>query len=434
MSSKLFSLEELTAPAVVITVQVAEPSAPEVVVDPQASEAVTPEPEAEDLPVEFGVDEEYARIDDYQDRVDEAVDVAGSLGRIRESLSRLTPEEAIPGPAMEALNIAVSGLLGSIGMSEKQQVVAMESFVVAPNATAAMESIAETAKKIWEKIKAFLAKILAAAKAMYERLTGAAGKLVNTGKHMQQRAKDIAAGKKSFTLSTIKLADLGLQDATSTKELYDGFCAAIDDVDKSFFPKAFVIIDFKDILPNDINDPEQVKQATQKLASANEAAFNVIGHGAKKSTDRDGNRQAKVKITGDIYIDVTLKTGAPSRMSFVNVSEATHAGGNRTFSQFNEIQIHELGAKFERLGEHLQRAVSNANELELKYIMANSEGMKKFTGDGGSEEAQNVYNFLVSARFAAILSADVLRAIARCGWSVMDVIRPALVSGAPAKD
>ena len=140
MAKKLFALEELN----------------EEVIAPESTDEVS-ETEAQSELESAG-----AEVDDVQDQVDHAVEVADTLDSIGGSLSEMKPEETIPEPALEALHLAVDGLLSSIGMQSKQRGVALESFKKSTTALESMESIKEVAKKIWAKIVAFFKSVVKA--------------------------------------------------------------------------------------------------------------------------------------------------------------------------------------------------------------------------------------------------------------------------------
>ena len=125
---------------------------------------IAPEREDETTESESQVELESANaeVDDVNDQVDHAVEVAGTLDNIGASLSELKPEETIPEPAMEALHFAISGLLGSIGMASKQRGVALEGFKKSTTALESLESIKEVAKTIWAKIVAFFKSVIKA--------------------------------------------------------------------------------------------------------------------------------------------------------------------------------------------------------------------------------------------------------------------------------
>jgi len=190
MSKKIFALEELNEEEAIVV-------------------APDNEEEARESESQVELESANAEVDDVNDQVDHAVEVASTLDNIGASLSVLKPEETIPEPAMEALHLAISGLLGSIGMASKQRGVALEGFKKSTTALESLESIKEVAKAIWAKIVAFFKSVVKAISEFINKmrlsndaLRKRAEKLVSAAR--THRSDSVEAGAKIKSASLAK--------------------------------------------------------------------------------------------------------------------------------------------------------------------------------------------------------------------------------------
>ena len=194
MSKKLFALEEL-----------------------QEEEPIVVAPEESDEEISGQLAQSATEIDDLSDQINHAEEVEETISGIGENLSKLKPEETIPAPAMEAINIAIDGLLGSIGMQSKSRKVALEGFSKATTAMESMETIKALAVRIWEAIKKAFFSMVEYVKKFFAWIKKSIAGVVAKANAVE---KQIAEVKKEHSSSDISAAENKVKAAT--EEIFKG--------------------------------------------------------------------------------------------------------------------------------------------------------------------------------------------------------------------
>ena len=360
MSKKLFALEELNEEVI----------APESVDEVEMTESETE------------LESAAAEVNDLQNQVEHATEVAGTLDNIGASLSNLKPEETIPEPVMESLNIAISGLLGSIGMSAKQRSTAMESFSKATTAQMAMESIADTAKKIWEKIKAFFIKIKEASIALYEKLTNVAAKMKSYGKSLQDKAKTFKSNRtaKRLKMNAEHLANLGCDDNDNTDTIYKKMLDVFTSIEKSVNGISSLKVNAADIPKPDFSDANSVADCIDQLTKLQVDEFNKIknlnGSESYDTTWFPGGY--KYSIAGAYSVVFTGKNADIYNLQvyrWCNPSSDAKNISEKEYTSITEQQLKELGSKIEHIGTVLQEKMNEAKSAQIAFYTKEQEEM-----------------------------------------------------------
>jgi len=194
MSKKIFALEELNE-----------------------EEAIVIAPEESNEEISGQLAQSATEIDDLSDQINHAEEVEETISGIGENLSRLKPAETIPAPAMEAINIAIDGLLNSIGMPNKSRKVALEGFSKATTAMESMEAIKGIAIRIWEAIKKAFFAMVDYVKKFFAWIKKSIAGVTAKANAVE---KQIAEVKKEHSSSDISAAEKKVEAATA--ELFKG--------------------------------------------------------------------------------------------------------------------------------------------------------------------------------------------------------------------
>ena len=350
MSKKLFALEDISEVEDIV---------------------IAPESEDEFKTTNSELEAAGSEVEELQDQAAHATEVASTLEAVGDSLGHMDPDAPIPEPVMESLNLAISGLLGSIGMSQRQRTTAMESFTKATTAKMAMGSIKETATKIWEKIKAFFVKIKDAIVAMYKKVMGLPAKVKAFGKSLQAQSKNVSkdSNKITFKFGEEILNHFGIMNYQQNGNIYDGIYDAILDLNKSldqFNSIKFGVVDSIGIKNVDPENEQAVSEAIVKVEATVDELFNDILklHGAK----RIGENEIYIDILGQKFI--RIKRSSTSIHSSIERRTAHKATSTHESECFTSQQINTLGKLMEELGEKLHKADMNAARAESELTLS----------------------------------------------------------------
>lgn len=194
MSKKIFALEELNE-----------------------EEAIVIAPEESNEEISGQLAQSATEINDLSDQINHAEEVEETISSIGENLSRMKPEETIPAPAMEAINIAIDGLLSSIGMPNKSRKVALESFSKATTAMESMEAIKGIAIRIWEAIKKAFFAMVDYVKKFFAWIKKSIAGVMAKANTVEKQIADV---KKEHSSSDISAAEKKVEAATA--EIFKG--------------------------------------------------------------------------------------------------------------------------------------------------------------------------------------------------------------------
>lgn len=138
--------------------------------------------------------EEAAGVDEGIEAVEEGEAAAGQLEEVQEVVEgSIEQGEGLEPVAAESLRIAVEAICARIGAPTKQYyaLYATENFQSkasrVANSKLALESITESLKNIWAKIKAFLSGLVAKVVAVWNKIFNNVGRAVKAVKAMQEK-------------------------------------------------------------------------------------------------------------------------------------------------------------------------------------------------------------------------------------------------------
>jgi hypothetical protein len=157
------------------------------------------------------------RMDELQEDMDHGMVVAQVFENVGDSLARMDGEQACPAAAMEALEQSMLGLLKSVGMTPEGATVALEDFRGASTAMESAEAVKEVAKKIWDKLVAFIRAIVKAVKDFIAKVALSNGRM---RKHAEQLRAEVSKHKDEMSDPTKKIESSKFNKFLTTPDGY----------------------------------------------------------------------------------------------------------------------------------------------------------------------------------------------------------------------